>query len=139
MLNERVKYYLECFKCDITFAFKDNLSIESSLWGYENCSGGERKRIDLSVMFALHDLYLGIYGRQCNVMVLDEVDGRLDTTGIESLIDIINNDFAGEKTERSKPGTIFVISHRSEMEEAFPSKIYVKRGKDRLSQIEEIK
>ncbi len=137
-LNERIKYYLDCFGSDIQLTFKDNLSIESNVWGYDSCSGGERKRIDLSLMFALYDLYLGIHGRQCNIMVLDEVDGRLDGTGIEALINVIMNDFAGDEAARIKPGTIFVISHRPEMVDAFPTKIMVKRDEDRMSRIVEV-
>ena len=137
-LNERIRYYLDCFKLDIHLTFKDNLSIDSNVWGYDYCSGGERKRIDLSIMLSLYDLYLGIHGRQCNIMVFDEVDGRLDATGIESLINIIMNDFAGDNTTRIKPGTIFVISHRPEMVDAFPTKILVKRDENRMSRIVEI-
>lgn len=137
-LNQRIQYYLDCFRCPIKILFKDNLAVDSSVWHYEYCSGGERRRIDLSIMFALHDLYLGIHGRQCNIMVLDEVDGRLDGSGIESFIDIVNNNFTVTKDDgnsRSKPGTVFVISHRAEMVDAFPSKITIKKDANLFSHI----
>lgn len=134
-LNQRIQYYLDCFRCPIKISFKDNLAVESSVWNYDYCSGGERRRIDLSIMFALHDLYLGIHGRQCNIMVLDEVDGRLDGAGIEAFIEIVNNDFTKDNDGRSKPGTVFVISHRAEMVDAFPSKLMVKKDGNSFSHL----
>lgn len=138
-LNERIRYYLDCFGCDIVLSFKDNLSVESNVWSYDYCSGGERKRIDLALMFALYDLYLGIHGRQCNIMVLDEVDGRLDGTGIDALINVILNDFTKDQPGRVKPGTVFVISHRPEMLDAFPAKIVVKRDENRQSHVVDVR
>jgi len=123
-LNQRVQYYLESFECDFGIEFTPTLSILPSKWDYEFCSGGEQKRIDMAIMFALYDLYVDMYGQQCNVMVLDEVDGRLDSTGIESFISIIMNDFC--KKDGIHPDTIMVISHRQEMLDVFPSKLLVR-------------
>jgi DNA repair exonuclease SbcCD ATPase subunit len=127
ILNKRIQYYLEAFDCEFAMEFTPTLSILPSKWDYTLCSGGERKRIDMAVMFALYDLYIYMHGQQCNIMVLDEIDGRLDSEGIESFIDIINNDFCGESETKPKPSTILVISHRPEMLDAFPSKILVKK------------
>jgi DNA repair exonuclease SbcCD ATPase subunit len=137
ILNRRVQYYLESFRCDFAMEFTPTLSILPSKWDYSLCSGGERKRIDMAIMFALYDLYIHMYGQRCNVMVLDEIDGRLDSEGIESFISIIHNDFASNSDTRSKPDTILIISHRPEMLDAFPSKMLV-RKKEGLSFIESI-
>ena len=134
-LNQRIQYYLESFECDFGIEFTPTLSILPSKWDHDFCSGGEQKRIDMSIMFALYDLYVDMYGQQCNVMVLDEIDGRLDSTGIESFISIIMNDFC--KKDGAHPDTIIVISHRPEMLDVFPSKLLV-RMREGFSFIESI-
>ena len=134
-LNDRICYYLDSFDLDMNISFTSTLSSETDKWGYEFCSGGERKRIDLSIMFALYDLYMSIYGQQCNVMILDEVDGRLDAKGVEAFSDIIN-DFNTDNSTRPCPDTILVISHKNELKDVFPSQITVKK-KGNFSVIEQ--
>jgi len=128
ILNKRIQYYLDAFDCEFAMEFTPALSVLPSKWDYQLCSGGERKRIDMAMMFALYDLYIVMYGQQCNIMVLDEVDGRLDADGIEAFINIVNNDFNGSDTKGQKPDTILIISHRPEMLDAFPSKILVRKS-----------
>lgn len=137
ILNQRIQYYLEAFNCDFAMEFTPSLSVLPSKWDYTLCSGGERKRIDMAMMFGLYDLYIHMYGQQCSLMVLDEVDGRLDTEGIESFIDVIYNDFHDSSDSRPRPDTVLVISHRPEMLDAFPTKIMVKK-RDGFSFIESV-
>jgi DNA repair exonuclease SbcCD ATPase subunit len=132
-LNQRIEYYLDAFECDFTIKFTPTMSVEPSRWDYDFHSGGECKRIDLAVMFALYDVYIMLYGPQCNVMVLDEVDSRLDASGVKSFVDIIQNDFAGDRQD--KPDTILVISHKKEMVDQFPNQITVKMDEHRQSHI----
>jgi len=127
--NNRLKKYLEILKMDIIITLNDNLSMSSSSWGYDYMSGGERKRIDLAFMFTLYDMHEYLHGRQCNILVLDEVDGRLDDEGVESFISIIKNEIA------PRVETIFVISHRPEMHDVFEREIKVVR-KGRFSVLE---
>jgi DNA repair exonuclease SbcCD ATPase subunit len=131
-LNERIAYYFDAFGLDFELEFDSYLQKKLSNWDYEFKSGGERKRIDLSVMFALHDLHEAIYGSQCNLLVFDEVDGRLDESGVYSFLNVLFSNFVKEQ----RP--ILVVSHKDEMRDAFPTKICVsKRG--RFSYIEEIR
>lgn len=124
-LNDRIHHYLVGFGLDqLNISFSSTLSDETDKWDYDFCSGGERKRIDLAIMFGIYDLCTTIYGQQCNIMVLDEVDGRLDQQGVESFADIITSDF-GAATDR--PSTIFVISHKSELKDVFPNHIVIKK------------
>lgn len=132
-LNQRIEYYLNAFECDFTIKFTPTMSVEPSRWDYDFHSGGECKRIDLAVMFALYDVYIMLYGPQCNVMVLDEVDSRLDAAGVKNFVDIILNDFAGARQD--KPDTILVISHKKEMVDQFPNQIAVKMDDKRQSHI----
>lgn len=132
-LNQRIEYYLNAFGCDFTIKFTPTMSVEPSRWDYDFHSGGECKRIDLAVMFALYDVYIMLYGPQCNVMVLDEVDSRLDASGVRSFVEVIQNDFAGDRQD--KPDTILVISHKKEMVDQFPNQIVVKMDENRQSHI----
>ena len=132
-LNQRIEYYLNAFECDLTLKFTPTLSIETMRWAYDFHSGGQQKRIDLAIMFALYDLYISMYGQQCNVMVLDEVDGALDPHGVRMFVDIINNDFAGDRPD--KPDTILIISHKNDMVDQFPGQIIVSQDSDGFSHI----
>lgn len=132
-LNQRIEYYLNAFDCDFELKFTPTLSVETGWWDYEYHSGGECKRIDLAVMFALYDVYISLYGAQCNVMVLDEVDGSLDPVGVRSFVDVINNDFAGDRPD--KPDTILIISHKKDMVDQFPSQVLVTMDQNRFSHL----
>ena len=79
-------------------------------------------------MLAIFDFHEQVYGRQSNILVLDEIDGRLDEEGIESLVDIIKNDLA------HKVETILIISHRNNMKDTFDHEIQVSRF-NRLSSL----
>jgi DNA repair exonuclease SbcCD ATPase subunit len=127
-INERIKHYLGVFNLDVHIELTSSLGISSNLWGYEFESGGERKRTDVAFMLAMFDFHEQMYGRQCNILVLDEVDGRLDDDGIESLINIIKDDLS------TKVESIMIISHRSSMWDTFPNEIKVVR-KDRFSHL----
>lgn len=119
-LNNRIEYYLEAFSIPFKVKFTSELSLETSSWSHKTFSGGESRRIDLSIMFALYDLYISIYGAQCNIMILDEVEGSLDAAGVKQFVDIINENFSSKEFD-----TIFVVSHKREMLDAFPNKIKI--------------
>ena len=127
-INDRIKHYLEVFGLDVKIELTPSLGITSNLWGYEFESGGERKRTDVAFMLAMFDFHEQMYGRQCNVLVLDEVDGRLDDDGIDSLINIVKDDLS------SRVESVLIISHRDMMWDIFPNEIKVVR-KDRFSHL----
>lgn len=130
-LNERIAYYLDRFKMKLRIEFTDGLGVRSNYWDYNFFCGGERKRVDIAMMLAMFDLHTVMYGRQCNIIVLDEVDGRLDRKGAKLLVDIVKNDLT------AKVDTVLVISHRSDMRGVFDSEIRIKKDGD-ISYIKEI-
>jgi len=125
-LNNRVHYYLKALGIDIDISFNSTLDAKTDRWDYEFCSGGERKRMDLAIMFGLYDLYMSIYGKQCNIMVLDEVDSRLDRQSVEAFADVIN-DFNSDNSSYPRPSTILIISHKHELKDLIPSQVIVKK------------
>jgi len=130
-LNDRINHYMSRFMMDLRIEFTSALAVKSNYWSYDFFSGGERKRIDVAIMIAMFDLHTVMYGRQCNIIVFDEVDGRLDVRGAEAFVDIVKNDLA------CKTDTVLVISQRNDMKGVFPSEIKIKR-EDRFSTISEI-
>lgn len=120
-LNERLVHYMDAFGCTSRIKFTAALGIENDKWSHEFFSGGEKKRIDLAIMFALHDVHVSVYGQQCNIIVLDEVEGSLDDVGIAGFIDVVNNDFS----VNNQLDAILIISHKNEMLDAFPNKLKV--------------
>jgi len=132
-LNERIRYYLNSFDCNYSIEFTDAIQVRSEQWPYELWSGGERKRIDLAIMFAIHDMHTSLYDQQCNVLVFDEVDGRLDGDGIQRFIEVLFNEFSSDKVSN------LVISHKDAMVDSFPTKIIIRKDSDGFSRISEIR
>ena len=130
-LNGRIEYYCGRFGLDLKIEFTDALGTKNEKWGYDSFSGGECKRFDVAMMFAMFDLHTLMYGRQCNIIVFDEIDGRLDIRGAEAFVDVLKTDFA------DKVDSIFVISQRPDMRGVLPSEIKIV-SEDRLSRIAEI-
>jgi DNA repair exonuclease SbcCD ATPase subunit len=131
-INKRLKHYLEVLGLDIQIQLNSSLGVDSNLWGYEFESGGERKRTDVAFMLAMFDLHELIYGRQCNIIVLDEVDGRLDDDGINGLVNIIKNDIS------SKVESVLIVSHKDSMKDMFHKQLLVRRT-NRFSQLVDIR
>jgi len=123
-LNERLRYYLDIMELDVKIQITDNLGVESNCWSYKYQSNGEKRRTDVAMMFSTFDAHEHLYGRQCNILVLDEVDGQMDGQGLDSLVHIIKNDIT------NRVGTVFIISHKQTLQNVFGSEIIVKkRGK----------
>lgn len=72
---------------------------------YWNLSSGERKRIDLSMLFALNEFYSYLNPNMPKFIILDEIFDSLDKPGIELVTDTIK-----EMMDRLKLD-IFVITH----------------------------
>jgi DNA repair exonuclease SbcCD ATPase subunit len=118
-INKRLNHYLEMLNLDVRVNLTDNLGVTSNMWSYDFQSGGERKRTDVAFMLAAFDFHEAMYGRQCNILVLDEVDGRMDDDGIDGLINIIKQELS------RKVETILIISHRNQMHDVFDKEIKV--------------
>lgn len=114
MLNGRLNYYLKQLDAPCTCKFNEyfdetivnNRGRECS---YFNFSGGERKRIDLAMLFTFMDIRRNQSGISVNMGIYDELlDTALDAVGIEGALNILK--------ERSlKHGeAIYVISHKGE-------------------------
>lgn len=88
---------------------------------YEDWSGGERLRIDLSVRIALGQLLSARTGAKIELLILDEVCAPLDEAGEEALIDCINR-------LQDSFGCILLITHRESIRDRLPQQIMVSRN-----------
>jgi DNA repair exonuclease SbcCD ATPase subunit len=132
LLNKQIEFYFDVMDIELDLEFNAYLQPKMSKWGYELSSGGQKRRIDLAIMLSIYDLHTSIYGTQCNIMVFDEVDGKLDEEGVEGFASLINEDIMNKQ---DKPDAIIIISHKKDIVESFPDKIEVKM-KNGLSYIE---
>ncbi len=115
-------------------SFKDRLDFKVKYKhagdSYEGKSGGERRRADLAILFALSDLAASRAQAPVNLIALDEPFETLDALGCEQVIGLLN------KHVVPKRGTVLVISHSEEMRALFNHRLRVikERGVSRLDE-----
>ena len=109
IINKILKDYLDKFQLPIDLKFENNFELVSSdkfyyNLSYYNLSEGEKKKVDLSIMFTFLD-FLNIKNKysECNLLFLDEVTSGLDSDGRFVLFEILRM-----KSEKVK---IIVIDH----------------------------
>lgn len=106
--NNRVNYYLNILSGgDFVLQFDDSLQEEvylnDKLVFFDTLSGGEKKRVSLSVMLGLNDLLILTGKEVSNVVFFDEVADSLGDKGINAFYDLIR--------ELSSDKKIFIITH----------------------------
>ena len=107
-LNNRVNYYtsfLTDSKYNLYFdeELNEKILTEDQVIQYISLSGGEKRKINLSVMMALKDLLLLTDKDQSNLLFLDEIAENLDEEGINGLYSLLQ--------EIKKDKLIFIITH----------------------------
>ena len=75
--------------------------------GYDGCSSGERRRIDLSVLFALGTLEALSRGVDEGTLFLDEVADTLDPGGIDAVADLL--------VSMAKTRAVVLITHNKDL------------------------
>lgn len=88
---------------------------------YSLNSGGEKKRVDLAVYFALQDLVASRANKKFNVSFCDEAFDALDENGIESVMSLLR-EIAQEKS------SVFVITHSDALKSAFSNVITIEKS-----------
>jgi len=114
MLNSRLNYYLtqldaNCI-CMFNEYFEETIVNEKGLpISYFNFSGGERKRIDLAMLFTFLDVRRLQSNISINISFYDELlDTSLDTKGIECVLEILKNRI-NDYNEAT-----YIISHKNQ-------------------------
>ena len=83
-------------------------------------SGGEKKRLNISIQLALYDLIRSTSQINFNILCLDEVESQLDPLGCQQLIEIIE-----DKSDEIE--TVFWITNNNMVSENIDKKIICKK------------
>jgi len=120
-INQQVNRYLQMMDFYINFHLDSefNESIKSPIhenFSYSSFSEGEKMRVDLSLLFTWREVARLKNSVNTNLLIMDEVfDSSLDGFGTEEFLKIIRYVI--------KDANIFVISHKTGLEDRFESVI----------------
>ena len=136
VINDLTNKYLQILDFFVHFELDEsfNETIRSryrDAFSYDSFSEGEKQRIDLSLLFTWRQIAKMKNSVSTNLLILDETfDSSLDDDGVDNLMKII---------ETLKEDTnVFVISHKSELEDAhFDRKLQFFKDKN-FSKLREI-
>ena len=116
--NDRITYYLGYLtNGQYRLIFDDTLEEKVYIGGsqtyYMSLSGGERRKINLAVLLALHDLLSLTDKEQSDILFFDEVTENLDEESTNGLYILLQ--------ELKKKKTIFLITHNDSLKSMLDS------------------
>jgi exonuclease SbcC len=124
MTDGRMHVRFETQREKVTGGVAETLDIQISdelgTRNYELYSGGEAFRINFAIRIALSQLLARRAGARLRTLVIDEGFGTQDAQGRERLVEAIN-------AIQSDFDRILVITHISELKDAFPARIQVSK------------
>ncbi len=127
LINQQVNRYLQMMDFYINFTLDEefNETVQSPIhedFSYASFSEGEKMRIDLALLFTWREVARMKNSVNTNLLIMDEVfDSSLDGFGTEDFLKIIRFVI--------KDSNIFVISHKTGMEDKFNSHIKFEKVK----------
>lgn len=136
-LNNRMQSYINRFfkNTEVNLILNGNaidikIHADGVVKSISSLSGGEKKRIDISIQLALYDLIQTVSQSRFNLLCLDEIESLLDPIGCEQLIEIIE-----DKAENIE--TVWWITNHPSVKETIPHKIIAKKilGKTEVEEI----
>ena len=111
LLNAKLNFYLQALeapcKCEFNEMFEETIFNDKGIeCSYFNFSGGERKRIDLAILFMFQDLLRVQTGTSFSLSMYDELfDSALDEKGVDKILGILT-----ERVENYQE-SIYIVSH----------------------------
>jgi len=133
LLNNKIKTYLTKLGAKYTVEFDSDMNYEFITGGgrceFNNFSAGERMRIMIATSFAFRDFMSIRNGLTSNVLVLDEYfDSAISSSCVRRMLDLLE--------EYARNGqNVFVISHRSEVDQDIFDHIVTVEKKNDISRI----
>ena len=127
LINQQVNRYLQMMDFYINFTLDEefNETVQSPIhedFSYASFSEGEKMRIDLALLFTWREVARFKNSVNTNLLIMDEVfDSSLDGYGTEEFLKIIRYVI--------KDANVFVISHKTGMEDKFESVIRFEKTK----------
>lgn len=110
-INKRAKIYsAEIFNSEKTVMTLDGNALNISYDGklYENLSGGERRKVDLIISFAIRDMLSQYSSFSANILCLDEITDGVDDLGVRSIFNCISSRMQNLES-------VFIITHKSDI------------------------
>jgi len=111
IMNKKINQYLDQMGFFVQFELDESFaetikSRHRDVFTYASFSEGEKRKIDLALLFAWREIAKIKNSLNCNLLIFDEImDGSLDDTATDAFLSIL-------KTFK-KDTNIFVISHKS--------------------------
>ena len=133
LINQQVNRYLQMMDFYINFTLDEefNETVQSPIhedFSYASFSEGEKQRIDLALLFTWREVAKFKNSTNTNLLILDEIfDSSLDGYGTEEFLKIIRYVI--------KDANIFVISHKTGLEDKFESVIKFEKKKNFSSMV----
>ncbi len=127
LLNKRLHYYLSALGLAHAVIFTPEMTAGISQFGrpmdFGNLSSGQQARVNLALSFAFRDILM-YRTNKVNICILDEVlDVGLDTIGVQYAAQIL------ERKAKDENLSMFIISHRDEINTAFDTTITIQLKK----------
>ena len=129
VMNQLINKYLAIMDTYIQFNLDEsfNETIKSRFrddFTYASFSEGEKKKLDVAILFAWRQIARMKNSVSTNLLILDEIfDGSLDSSATDSLLQLLN--------EVSKDANIFVISHKGDiLNDKFHSILRIEKRND---------
>lgn len=127
VLNNSIHSYLRQMGADFLVYFDNklvyNFYTPSGPCEYSSFSAGERRKLDLAILFAFRDV-LSCSSIKTNICIVDEIlDSAIDSMTLDSVMTILKN------KSKMDDQSIFVISHREGLAESdiFNHKIRIEK------------
>jgi len=127
LINQQVNRYLQMMDFYINFKLDEefNETVESPIhedFSYASFSEGEKMRIDLSLLFTWREIARVKNSVNTNLLIMDEVfDSSLDGFGTDEFLKIIRYII--------KDANIFIISHKTGMDDKFENVVKFEKHK----------
>lgn len=126
-IDQRLQVYNDLLQdkvFHITFS-KGKIVLESESLSYQSLSSGEKKRLDISIQFALHDYVYTHCGIGFDTIFIDEILDSLDSVGVSNIIEVLNL-----KKSYCSLSRIFVITHNESLKDYFDSVLSIRKDSD---------
>lgn len=133
LLNNKIKTYLTRLGSKYTVEFDSDMNYEFITNGgkceFNNFSAGEKMRIMIATSFAFRDFMSIRNGLTSNILVLDEYfDSAISSSCVRHVLDLLE-DYAEDGQN------VFVISHRSEVDQDVFDRVVTVEKKNDISKI----
>jgi len=126
-LNKRLALYLTELGLSHVVEFTHEMTASISQFGrpldFGNLSNGQQARVNIALSFAFRDVLQSIHSR-VNVCMLDEIlDVGLDAIGVQAAAKML------KRKSREEKISLYIISHRDEIDSAFDRRMLVQMSK----------